>query len=137
MIFIDEDKCTGCGDCLEVCPQEGAIALQEAKAVISQDRCTSCAACLTACSAGAIYEMETAVMVAKQAQAAQISKQTTLSGARPAIVSTLAAAAPFAVDALAKLAGKWLDERSLARRASDRPGPGAGGCQRRRRGRRW
>lgn len=138
MILVDEDKCTGCGDCLEVCPQDGAIALQEAKAVISQDRCTSCAACLTACSEGAIYEMEAAVMVADQAQPSQMSKQTTLSGARPAIVSTLAAAAPLAVDALAKLAGKWLDERSLARGASDQPGPAPGGRQRRRRrGHRW
>ncbi|MGQ9572928.1 MAG: 4Fe-4S dicluster domain-containing protein, partial [Dehalococcoidia bacterium] len=28
MIFVDEDKCTECGDCLAVCPVEGAIVLQ-------------------------------------------------------------------------------------------------------------
>jgi NAD-dependent dihydropyrimidine dehydrogenase PreA subunit len=138
MIVIDEDKCTGCGDCLEVCPQEGAIVLQEARAVISQDRCTNCAACLAACSEGAIYEMEAALIMAGQTQPAQATKQSTLSRARPAIVSTLAAAAPLAVDALAGLAGRWLDERSLARTANDRPGPAPGGRQRRRRrGRRW
>lgn len=138
MILVDEDKCAGCGDCLEVCPQEGAITLQEAKAVISQDRCTSCAACLGACSEGAIYKTEAALMVAEQTQPAQVIEQSILSRARPAIVSTLAAAAPLAVDALAGLAGRWLDERSLARRASDRPGPAPGGRERRRRrGRRW
>ena len=146
MIFIDEDRCSGCGDCLEVCPQEGAIVLQEAKAVISQDRCTSCAACLTACSEGAIYEMEAALMVAEQAQPAQVTKQSTLTQARPAIVSTLAAAAPLAVDALAGLARKWLEGRSVARRTDDQlergagsqSEPGPGGRRRRRRSRgRW
>ena len=88
MIFIDEDKCTGCGDCLEVCPEKGAIVLQEDKAVINQDLCTSCAACLPACAEGAIYEVEAALMVAEQAQPVQVTKQSTLSRARPAIVST-------------------------------------------------
>jgi len=141
MIFIDEDKCTGCGDCLEVCPEKGAIVLQEDKAVINQDLCTSCAACLPACAEGAIYEVEAALMVAEQAQPVQVTKQSTLSRARPAIVSTLAAAAPLAVDALAGLARRWLEGRSVARRTDgraesgrgDQAGPGSGGRRRRQR----
>jgi NAD-dependent dihydropyrimidine dehydrogenase PreA subunit len=143
MIFIDEDKCTGCGDCLEVCPEEGAIVLQEDKAVINQDICTGCADCLTACPEGAIYEVEAAPMVVEQTQPAQATRQSTLSRARPAIVSTLAAAAPLAVDALAGLARRWLEGRSVARRtggqaepgSGGQAGPGSGGRRRRQRGR--
>jgi len=142
MIFIDEDKCTGCGDCLEVCPEEGAVVLQEEKAIINRELCTSCAACMPACSEGAIYEVEAAPMVAEQAQPVQVTRQSTLSRARPAIVSTLAAAAPLAVNALTGLARRWLEGRSVARRTGgqvgpdrgDQAGPGSGGRRRRQRG---
>ena len=134
MIFVDEDKCTGCGDCLEVCPEEGAIVLQEDKAIINRELCTSCAACLPACSEGAIYEVEAAPMVAEQAQPVQVTRQSTLSRARPAIVSTLAAAAPLAVNALTGLARRWLEGRSVARRTGGQAGPGRGGRRRRQRG---
>jgi NAD-dependent dihydropyrimidine dehydrogenase PreA subunit len=142
MIFIDEDKCTGCGDCLEVCPEEGAVVLQEEKAIINRELCTNCAACMAACSEGAIYEVEAAPMVPEQAQPAQVTKQPTLIRARPAIVSTLAATAPLAVDAMVGLAKRWLEGRSAARRTggqadSDRggrTGSGSGGRRRRQRG---
>jgi NAD-dependent dihydropyrimidine dehydrogenase PreA subunit len=133
MIFVDEDKCTGCGDCLEICPEEGAIVLQEDKALINHDVCTGCAACMPACPEDAIYEVEAAPMVAEQAQPAQVTRQSTLSRARPAIASTLVAAAPLAVDALAGLARSWLGERSVARRIGGQAGPGSGGRRRRRR----
>jgi len=141
MIFIDEDKCTGCGDCLEVCPEEGAIVLQEDKAIINQELCTSCADCVTACPESAIYEVEAAPMVAEQAQPVQVTRQSTLTRARPAIASTLAATAPLAVNALVGLARRWLEGRSVARRtgqsgpgASGQAGLGAGGRRRRQRG---
>jgi NAD-dependent dihydropyrimidine dehydrogenase PreA subunit len=133
MIFVDEDNCTGCGDCLQVCPQEGAIVFQQAKAVINHDLCTGCAACMSACPEEAIYEVEAAPMLAEQAQPAQVTEQSTLSRARPAIVSTLAAAGPLAVDAIVGLARRWLDERSVARRTGGQTESGRGGRQRRRR----
>ena len=130
MIFVDEDKCTGCGDCLEVCPEEGAIVLQDDKAIINRELCTSCAACMPACSEGAIYEVEAAPVAAERAQPAQVTKQPTLSRARPAIVSTLAAAAPLAVNALTGLARRWLEGRSVARRTGGQPERDAGGQRR-------
>ena len=135
MIFVDEDKCTGCGDCLQVCPGEGAIVLQEDKAVINRDLCTSCAACLAACSEGAIHEVEAAPALAPSAQPVQAERRTTLARAGPLIASTLAAAAPLAVDALAGLVRGWLDERSVARRTGGQAGPGSGSRPRRRRAR--
>jgi len=126
MIFIDEDRCTGCGDCLQACPED-AIALQQDKAVINRELCTDCADCVTACPESAIYEVEAAPMVPEQAQPVQVTRQSALSRARPAIVSTLAAAAPLAVDALAGLARRWLDRRSVARRTGGQAEPARGG----------
>jgi NAD-dependent dihydropyrimidine dehydrogenase PreA subunit len=131
VIFIDEDKCTGCGDCLQVCPEEGAIVFQ--RAVINHDLCTGCAACMPACPEGAIYEVEATLMAPEQTQPAQVTEQPTLRRARPAIVPTLAVAVPLAVDAIVGVARRWLDERSVAKRTGGARGSERGGPQRRRR----
>jgi len=140
MIFIDEERCTGCGLCLDACAQ-GAIALGESGATIDQDLCAGCAACMTACPQGAIYEVEAApvpmVAVSTQAQPTQGAParwEPTLIRARPAIASTLAAATPLAMEVLAGLVRRWLDDRSTARSAGGWLAPGRGGCRRRRRG---
>ncbi len=57
MIIVQADKCTGCGDCVQVCP-EGAIRLAAKVATIDEERCTGCQACLTACPNGAIVVVE-------------------------------------------------------------------------------
>jgi Fe-S-cluster-containing hydrogenase component 2 len=138
MIFVDEERCTACGLCLDACAQ-GAIALGESGATIDQDLCAGCAACMTACPQGAIYEVEPApVQMAAVSTAAQPTQgalarwQPALIRARPAIASTLAAAAPLAVEALSGLVRTWLDERNTARIAGKRPATGRGGCRRRR-----
>jgi NAD-dependent dihydropyrimidine dehydrogenase PreA subunit len=143
MIFIDEKTCTGCGLCLDACAQ-GAIALGESGATIDQSLCAGCAACVAACPQAAIYEVEAAPLpIAAVSTEAQPTPgplarwQPTITRARPAIASTLAAAAPLAVEALSSLVRTWLDERNTARIAGGGPAPGRGGCRRRRqRGRR-
>lgn len=47
------DGCTGCGRCLEVCPQN-CIALAQSGAVIAQEHCLRCGNCMAACPVGAI-----------------------------------------------------------------------------------
>lgn len=51
-IFIDDDLCTGCGSCTDVCPFVG-IEVIDNKAVITDD-CNFCGACLDACPVDAI-----------------------------------------------------------------------------------
>jgi NAD-dependent dihydropyrimidine dehydrogenase PreA subunit len=144
MIVIDEGRCSGCGVCVEACP-EGAIVLRDSAAAIERHLCTGCADCLPVCPQDAIYEVEAApVRVAAASAPAEPGQQTlsrwqsSLAQVRPVVASTLAAAAPLAVDVLAGLARRWLDERSLGRKDGDWSGPGTGGRQRRRRrGRRW
>jgi NAD-dependent dihydropyrimidine dehydrogenase PreA subunit len=53
MFHIDSNKCTGCGVCANICPQE-AINIQDNLAVINQALCSQCGQCAEACPAGAI-----------------------------------------------------------------------------------
>jgi NAD-dependent dihydropyrimidine dehydrogenase PreA subunit len=53
MIYIDDEKCTGCGVCEEVCPVE-AVEVSDGVGRIDQDRCNECQACVEACPNGAI-----------------------------------------------------------------------------------
>jgi Fe-S-cluster-containing hydrogenase component 2 len=57
MIIVQADKCTGCGDCVAVCPTS-AISLLANLATIDQRRCTGCEACMAACPNGAIVAVE-------------------------------------------------------------------------------
>lgn len=57
MIIVQADKCTGCGDCVAVCPT-GAISLLANLATIDQERCTGCEACMVACPNGAVVVVE-------------------------------------------------------------------------------
>ena len=48
------DKCTGCGRCVEVCPQ-GVFEMREKRASITdRDLCMECGACARNCDFGAI-----------------------------------------------------------------------------------
>ncbi len=49
---VDPDKCTGCGDCVEVCPSD-CIELNDKAKVIEED-CIDCGACEGECPVGAI-----------------------------------------------------------------------------------
>jgi Fe-S-cluster-containing hydrogenase component 2 len=53
MIYVDEEKCAGCGVCEDVCPLE-AIRVRDGVARIDQDRCNECEACVEACPNEAI-----------------------------------------------------------------------------------
>ena len=52
-VWIDVGRCTGCGECVEVCPT-AAIALVDSKARIDEETCTGCQACVHACPEDAI-----------------------------------------------------------------------------------
>ncbi len=58
IISIDENKCTGCGQCIPDCP-EGAIQLIDGKArLISDLFCDGLGACIGTCPEGAICVIE-------------------------------------------------------------------------------
>lgn len=54
-VIIDNGKCTGCGDCVEVCPVD-ALKLVDEKSVCDAEECTDCLACIDECPEEAISE---------------------------------------------------------------------------------
>lgn len=58
IISIDEEKCTGCGECIPDCP-EGALQLIDGKARLVSDLfCDGLGACMGTCPEGAIMVIE-------------------------------------------------------------------------------
>ena len=53
-IRVDQERCTGCGNCVKVC-LGGCYAIKERKAhIISLEKCMECGACWYACTDNAI-----------------------------------------------------------------------------------
>jgi coenzyme F420 hydrogenase subunit beta len=50
---VDYDKCTGCGECAEVCPPQ-AISVDSGIAKIDKNLCEECGECVKACTEKAI-----------------------------------------------------------------------------------
>ncbi|MBW1710472.1 MAG: 4Fe-4S binding protein, partial [Deltaproteobacteria bacterium] len=53
---IDDDECTGCGDCVDRC-QMDAISLDEEIASVNTDRCVGCGVCVLTCPSEALSLM--------------------------------------------------------------------------------
>ena len=56
MVHIDIAKCTGCGYCVNVCPQ-GAIKIENNEAFVHRELCVECGTCVTVCPVNAIREV--------------------------------------------------------------------------------
>ena len=55
-IYLDEEKCTGCGICVSSCPEQ-AITIENDLAIINQQKCTDCLQCMHDCPLDAIYQV--------------------------------------------------------------------------------
>lgn len=53
MIKIDQEKCNGCGSCVDVCPCD-ALSVTDGKCKVDNDACTECEACIGECPTQAI-----------------------------------------------------------------------------------
>ena len=57
-IKIDTEKCTGCGECVDICPEE-VYELQDEKSVpVNAGECSVCESCVEVCDQEAITVME-------------------------------------------------------------------------------
>lgn len=118
MIYIDEERCTGCGTCVDACPA-GAICVLEGVAHIDREECIECEACLSACPETAILSVSEGALVKEEPVAPARTDSR-----RPVGVPRAAKVAPWVGAALAfvgreivpRLANQLLD--SLVRRDS-------------------
>lgn len=53
-VNVDEEKCAGCEECVDVCPVE-VFEMQDGKSVpVNADECLGCESCVEVCEEGAI-----------------------------------------------------------------------------------
>jgi len=51
--IVNQDECSACGSCVDVCPSD-AISLDGDVAVVNEEECNECGACVDECPSEAI-----------------------------------------------------------------------------------
>jgi dissimilatory sulfite reductase (desulfoviridin) alpha/beta subunit len=99
-VWLDVERCTGCGACIEVCPVE-AIALVEGKALLDEKMYTGCQACVDACPESAVQPLVQGEIVTVQHRAVPAVQRP-----RPLAETAGVAVAAASVGVLAEVAGR-------------------------------
>ncbi|MGM0383853.1 MAG: 4Fe-4S binding protein [Thermodesulfobacteriota bacterium] len=55
---VDEEKCIGCGDCVDICPMDVYEIQHEKSVPVNAEECIGCESCIEACEQGAITVTE-------------------------------------------------------------------------------
>lgn len=56
--IINEEECSGCGVCVDACPQAVIELVGDVAEAVNEDECTACETCMEECPMGAITEVE-------------------------------------------------------------------------------
>jgi NAD-dependent dihydropyrimidine dehydrogenase PreA subunit len=136
LIVIDAERCSGCGTCIDVCP-EGAIYLVDEKAEVDRELCRECQSCVAACPTTAIAYLRqqempqpepasvpvlypTPAAIPVRSQTAQVTMRARV---LPLVGATLAWAAREIVPRLADYALESLDRRAARMKTRATPSP--------------
>jgi NAD-dependent dihydropyrimidine dehydrogenase PreA subunit len=57
-VEVDQEKCTGCEECVNVCPAAVLEMQNEKSTVVDEDECLGCESCIEVCESGAISVTE-------------------------------------------------------------------------------
>jgi ferredoxin len=147
MLYVDDERCSGCGVCVDVCPS-GAISLHDGKASISQHLCNQCEACASACPQGAILSVSETTLVPETSHVQALQPKRPLGGTSitarmaPAVGAALLfigrevvpRVADYVLDTVDRKMKRQPDGRADATQAPVDTGPGgrSGGRRRRR-----
>lgn len=135
VMWIDAERCTGCGACIEVCPV-GAIALVDDVARVDDKTCTGCEACLDVCPEDAIRPVVEGQLVRAEDQVVERRRaeerlapvvdrrRSLVETAGPAVAAIGVGLVARVADALVQAVGRWLAERPTE---GATPGGTAGG----------
>ena len=58
-VVVDEEKCEGCEECVDVCPVEVFEMIDGKSSPVNADECLGCESCVEVCEPGAITVEET------------------------------------------------------------------------------
>jgi NAD-dependent dihydropyrimidine dehydrogenase PreA subunit len=53
-VTVDKDVCTGCGECVEICPVEVFELIDDKSEPVNADECIGCESCVEVCEDEAI-----------------------------------------------------------------------------------
>ena len=53
-VSLDAEKCTGCEECVDVCPTEVFEMKDEKSVIVEADECLGCESCVEVCESDAI-----------------------------------------------------------------------------------
>jgi NAD-dependent dihydropyrimidine dehydrogenase PreA subunit len=56
--IVNVDECSGCGICVDACPQDVLDIVRNVATVVNEDACIACGDCMEECPMGAIEEIE-------------------------------------------------------------------------------
>ena len=57
-VKVDAEKCVGCGECIDICPEE-VFELKDEKSVpVNEEECVGCESCIEVCEEEAIIVEE-------------------------------------------------------------------------------
>ncbi len=57
-IEVDAEKCVGCGECVDICPEDVYELQDEKSGAVNADECVGCESCIEVCEEGAITVTE-------------------------------------------------------------------------------